>query len=57
MGVVFQRLIDCTEAVIFDPISLVDMAFHYVAYCSLSLKKGLVAKHVDAQGKCAFRGG
>lgn len=49
-GGTFQDLIDCTESVIFDPISLVDMAFHYVAYCSLSLKKGLVAKHVDPQG-------
>ncbi len=49
-GGTFQDLIDCTESVLFDPISLMDMAFHYIAYCSLSLKKGLVAKHVDAQG-------
>lgn len=46
----FQDLIDCTEAVVYDPISLVDMAFHYVAYCSRSLEKGLAEKHVDTQG-------
>jgi len=46
----YQNLINCTEPVMFDPISLVDDSFHYVAYCRRSLKKGLVDKYVDSRG-------
>lgn len=46
----FQDLINCTEPLMFDPFSLVDNSFSYVAYCKRSLKKGLVDKYVDSRG-------
>lgn len=50
----FQDLIHCSETVVFDPICIVDAAFHYVAYCRRSIEKGLVAKYVDSHGNIPF---
>ena len=50
----FQELIDCSEEVIATPVSLMDAAFHYVAFCRRSSEIGLVDKYMDANGNLPF---
>ena len=44
----FSDLVDCCDSVIYDPFSIVDKEFHYLAYSKLSEEAGLVDVFVDS---------
>lgn len=43
----FQDFINCTEAIMYTPVCILDKELHYVAYCQKSIALGLVDLSVD----------